>query len=324
MGLHLLGMGHFHPENVLDNAFFESLDIGTNEEWILSRVGIHERRSVLPQDYIRATKNADPRAAQEAATISNPASGARAAEMAIARAGITKEDIGMVICGGCSPQWVAPAEAAAVAMELGLDGVPCFDVHAACSTFGTQVHVASQMGDGLPDHVLLVQVENNTRCIDYSDRSGSVLWGDGCAAAVVSPRIRGRATISRTTVGGSPQGAMDVVIPRLGFFTQDGKKVHKFAIKRMTELFRETREQCDRPEQVVYVGHQANLTMLKSVAKRVQPAEHWFNIDRFGNQGGAGSPIVISQHWDDIAAGTPVASVVVGAGLSWASVLLDF
>jgi len=324
MTLHLLGMGHFHPENVLDNAFFESLDIGTNEAWILSRVGIHERRTVLSLDYIRETKNVDPRGAQEAATISNPACGARAAELAIERAGIAKEDIGMVICGGCSPQWVTPAEASAVAMELGLDGIPCFDLHAACSTFGTQVHVASQMGQGLPDHVLLVQLENNTRCIDYRDRSGCVLWGDGAAAAVVSPRIEGRASIRRTTVGGSPQGAMDVVIPRMGYFAQDGKKVHKFAIKRMTELYRQAREHCDRPEALVYVGHQANLTMLKSVAKRVHPGAHWFNIDRFGNQGGAGSPCVISQRWDQIQPRTSVASVVVGAGLSWASVLIDF
>ncbi|MEQ9322036.1 MAG: hypothetical protein RIF41_22900, partial [Polyangiaceae bacterium] len=64
--LHLLGLGHFHPENVLDNTFFESLDIGTTEEWILTRVGIHTRRTVLPLDYLRQTKNADPRAAEEA------------------------------------------------------------------------------------------------------------------------------------------------------------------------------------------------------------------------------------------------------------------
>ncbi|MEM1031385.1 MAG: ketoacyl-ACP synthase III [Myxococcota bacterium] len=324
MTLHLLGMGHFHPPNVLDNAFFASLDIGTDEAWILSRVGIVERRTVLPLDYLRATKNADPRAAEDAATLTNAATGARAAEMAIERAGLRPEDIGMVICGGCSPQWVAPAEAAVVARELGLDGCPCLDLHAACSTFGTQVHVAASMGEALPDYVLLLQVENNTRCVDYRDRSGCVLWGDGSAAAVVSPRVKGRARIVHTSVGGSPSGAMDVVIPRTGFFAQDGKRVHKFAIKRMAELFRATRARSPRPEEVVFVGHQANLSMLENVARRTAPAGHWFNIDRFGNQGGAGSPCVISQHWEDISPGTPVASVVVGAGLSWAGVLIEF
>src|SRR5688572_9959055 len=109
--LYLHGLGHFHPENVIDNAFLESLDIGTNDEWILERVGIAERRTVLPLDYIRQTRNADPRAAHEASLYSNAQTAARAAELALERAGLQASEIGMVIAGGCSAQYLIPAEA---------------------------------------------------------------------------------------------------------------------------------------------------------------------------------------------------------------------
>lgn len=320
--LNVLGLGHFHPENVIDNAFLESLDIGTNDAWIMKRVGIRTRRTVLPLDYIRETKNQDLGAVDSVMEVSNPEAGARAARMAIERAGIAVQDIGMVVAGGCSPQWLAPSEAALVANELGLE-VPCLDMHAACSTFGLHLHFLAQMHATLPDYVLCVCIENNTRMVDYSDRSGCVLWGDGTSAAVVSSRHRGKGRVLSTTFGGSPAGALEVTIERNGYFRQDGAKVHKFAVKRMTSLVRES---LHKDANMVYVGHQANLTMLKSVAKRCGIADerHWFNIDAFGNQGSAGAPCVLSQRWDEIAEGTRVATVVVGSGLSWSSVLLEF
>jgi 3-oxoacyl-[acyl-carrier-protein] synthase-3 len=78
--LYLHGLGHFHPENVISNQFLEELDIGTNEEWIIERVGILSRRTVLPLDYIRSTRNQDQRAAFEAAEYNNAQTGSFAAE----------------------------------------------------------------------------------------------------------------------------------------------------------------------------------------------------------------------------------------------------
>lgn len=324
--LHLHGLGHFHPENVLDNAFFEALDIGTTDEWIMSRVGIRRRRTVLPLDYIVRTKNQDLRAAEEAALHSNADTGARAARMAIERAGISPADIGMVVAGGCSPQTLIPAEASMVAAELGLE-VPCFDMHSACSTFGAHLHFLAQMGTTLPDYVLAVTIENNTRVVDYRDRATCVLWGDGSAAAVVSAKHRGRGRVLASSFGGSPAGACDVMVPHVGFFNQNGAKVHKFAIKRMAALFEQCRTSLEpeRAKRLIYVGHQANLTMLESVAKRCHVAEgrHWFNIDEHGNQGAAGAPAVLSQRWEDLRRGDHVGAIVVGSGLSWSSLLIE-
>ncbi|HNT57446.1 MAG TPA: ketoacyl-ACP synthase III, partial [Syntrophales bacterium] len=97
--LYIHGMGHFHPENVITNRFIAELDIGSSEEWIQERVGIHARRTALDLDYIRATKNRDPRAAAAASQYTNAQTGALAAEMALNRAGLTPGDIGLVLSG---------------------------------------------------------------------------------------------------------------------------------------------------------------------------------------------------------------------------------
>ena len=320
--LYLHGLGHFHPENQIDNAFLESLDIGTDSEWIVSRVGIKNRRTVLPLDYIRATKNKDLRGAQEARLYSNAETGKRAAELALARAGLKAADIGMVIAGDCSPDTCIPAEASSIAKALGIE-VPCFDLSSACSTFGAQIHFAGQLGMSLPDWVLLVVPENTTRITDFSDRSSAILFGDATAAAVVSTKHASRVAATFTTFGGAPSGADDVVIPRLGHFHQNGSAVQKFAIKRMSELLSQIQNRAgERGEQVIYVGHQANLTMLEAVVRRceVRPDRHQFNIVEYGNQAAAGAPVVMSQHWESYQAGDTVACVVVGSGLSWSSV----
>jgi 3-oxoacyl-[acyl-carrier-protein] synthase-3 len=325
--LYVHGLGHFHPENEIDNAFLESLDIGTNDEWIVSRVGIRGRRTVLDLDYIRRTKNQDLRASAEATLYKNAECGRRAALMAIERAGIAPSDIGMVIGGTSSPDFCIPTEAAATAKALGIE-VPCIDMASACTTFGAHLHFAAAMGHNLPDYVLSVVPENTTRVTDFSDRSSAILFGDATAAAVISTKHVSRVRAAESTYGGAPSGAYDVVIPRLGHFFQNGSAVQKFAIKTMTELTKQIQSRLDpdRRAKMIYVGHQANLTMLEAVVRRCDvPADrHFFNIDRFGNQAAAGAPAVVSQNWDRFQTGDVVACVVVGSGLSWAGVQLEW
>ena len=325
--LYLHGLGHFHPENEIDNAFLESLGIGTNHQWIVDRVGIESRRTVLPLDYIRTTLNKDLRGAPEAALYSNAETGRRAASMAIERAGLKPADIGMVIAGGCSPDTCIPAEAARIANALGI-AVPSFDLHAACSTFGAQVSFIDRMGAAAPEYVLVVQPENTTRIVDFSDRGAAVLFGDATSAAVISTRVPSRASVVYSTFGSDPSGCDDVTIPRLGYFRQNGSAVQKFAIKKMASLLKEIEERLDpaRRDRLVYIGHQANLTMLEAVCRRasIPPERHFHNIVRFGNQAAAGAPTVLSQSWDRFKPGDVAAVVVVGSGLSWSSLQVEF
>jgi 3-oxoacyl-[acyl-carrier-protein] synthase-3 len=323
--IYIHGMGHFHPDNVIDNQFLEELDIGTSHDWIMDRVGIRSRRTVLDLDYIRDTRNQDVRAAAEATMYSNMETGKLAAEKALKAANVDADQIGMVIAGGCSPETLTPAEACSIAAALGIDATS-FDLNSACSSFAVQMHFLSMMrAEALPEFVLLISPENNTRTIDYNDRSTAVLWGDGTSAAVVSTRVPSRVNASFHGMTSEPAGWDKVLIPRLGHFKQEGLTVQTFAIKRSIRCFRELQVQTQRKD-LYFIGHQANKRMLESVCARceISAQRHYFNVDQFGNTGAAGAPIVLSQHWDKFEAGDQLAMVVVGAGLTWSSLAISF
>ncbi len=327
MTLNLLGLGHFNPENEITNAFLESLDIGTTDQWIMERVGIRSRRTVLPLDYIRETRNADTRAGAEAALYTNAQLGAKAIEIALARAGISASDVGMVVGGSCAPDTVSPAEACNLAKEVGIEA-PAFDVNSACTSYLTGMHVLSMMRpEALPDYVLLVCMESMTRTIDYNDRSSAVLWGDGALAAVLSPRHTGRARIIGSIMDSSPAGAEKVLIPREGYFAQDGRTVQMFAIKKTSQFYTQLRDEHQTPGRPFhFIGHQANLRMLESVCSRCEiPAElHHSNAEWYGNTGGASSGSVLSSNWDKWRDEDDVAIVGVGSGLTWAGYIARF
>ncbi|MDA3949200.1 MAG: ketoacyl-ACP synthase III [Spirochaeta sp.] len=323
-GLNLLGLGHFHPENVIDNPFLEELDIGTSDSWILERVGIRTRRTVLPLDYIRDTRNRDLREAQQVALYSNAVSGARAARMALERAGIEPHAIGMVIAGGCSPQHTTPAEACTIAAELGISA-PCFDIASACSSFAAHLHfLAGMQTAALPDYVLTVNVENTTRTVDYTDRNTAVLWGDGTAAAVISPRHPGRLRVGTSLLRSDPANWQKVIIPTGGYFDQNGPAVQGFAIRKTGECVKDLRTTLTGDD-FWFVGHQANLLMLESVVTRagIDPERHLYNVHDYGNCGAAGAPSVLSQNWDRFQGGDQILLAVVGAGLTWGAVTLE-
>jgi 3-oxoacyl-[acyl-carrier-protein] synthase-3 len=318
----LHGLGHAHPEPEITNRFLEGLDIGTSDAWILERVGIRTRRTVLPLDYIRDTRNREPRAAREAALYSNADLAQRAALMAIARAGIGRGDIGMVICGSSATDTHSPAEACSVARALELE-VPAFDVQSACTSFYLQLHLLSLMRpDKLPDYVLLTAPDTLTTTVDYSDRSAAVLWGDGAAAAVVSTRHPSRIQVLGSTVESSPAASDKVVVPRGGHFRQEGRTVQRMA--RLVTQLRERFERNDR--EFHFVGHQANLRMLESVRNQCEiPAQnHHSNVEWYGNTGAASAASVVSMLWEKWSPRDDVAVAGVGAGLTWASYLLRF
>jgi len=325
--LYLHGVGHFHPDNEITNRFLEDLDIGTSDQWIIDRVGIRSRRTVLPLEYISETRNAEPREAMRAALYSNAELGRRAAELAISRAKIAKSDVGMLIGGSSAVDTASPAEACNIARALELE-VPAFDVNSACTSFYVQLYLLSKMQpDQLPDYIVLVATDCLTKVVDYSDRSAAVLWGDGAAAAVVSTRHPAPVWVDGNTVASSPAGNDKIVVPRLGFFQQEGRTVQTFGIKRMARMLNDLREQFEEPKRRFnFVGHQANSRMLESVCKSCDiPAErHFSNVEWFGNTASASAASVISMEWEKWRDGDDVAVVGVGSGLTWSSYLIRF
>ena len=327
MTVYVHGMGHAHPEPEISNRFLEELDIGTDETWILERVGIHTRRSVLPLDYIRETRNREPWAALEAATVSQATLGARAARQALDRAGVDLSQVGLVLCGNSATDSHAPAQACLVASELGCD-VPSMDVQSACTSFYAQFHLMSLFDpERLPDWILLVAPETLTTTVDYNDRSSAVLWGDGAVAAVVTTRQPGRAQLLASRIQSQPSAWKKVEVPRGGHFRQEGRAVQMFGIKKMVEAVNRLREEFETPERKLhFVGHQANLRMLERVrdSAGIPEERHHTNVEWYGNTGAASAASVISMRWEKWTAEDDVAVAGVGAGLTWSSYLLRF
>jgi 3-oxoacyl-[acyl-carrier-protein] synthase-3 len=325
MSLYLHGLGHFHADSVVTNQFLTDLDIGTNEEWIMERVGIKTRRTVLPLDYIRETRNANPAGAGEAAMYTHAETGSKAAAIAMERAGVTKDDIGMVIAGSSKPEWSSPAEACMIAQAMEIEA-PAFDMNSACTSMWVALYTLSMMRpEAVPEYVLLVTPESITTAVDYSDRSASVLWGDCTTAAVVSTKVPSRIEMLNNTLASSPAGADKVVVPLFGHFSQEGRTVQMFAIKKTVRLLRKIQTEFPgEGRSLHFIGHQANARMLETVCSQcgIEDEFHHSNVADYGNTGAAGAPSVVSMNWDRWADGDDVAIIGVGSGLSWSSYVL--
>jgi 3-oxoacyl-[acyl-carrier-protein] synthase-3 len=191
------------------------------------------------------------------------------------------------------------------------------------------LHVLRALQD-LPDFVLVVNAENMTRVVDYRDRATAVLWGDGSAATIVSRRIPSLCRVVSTSLASAPSEWRAVTIPRFGHFEQSGSLVQRFAIRTTLDSLLPLLSDAEKRRartggRLRFIGHQANLVMLEAAVRRagLRDEQHWHNVERFGNTGAAGAPSVLSERWDELDAGDTVLMVVVGAGLTWASLRMD-
>ena len=161
--------------------------------------------------------------------------------------------------------------------------------------------------------------------MNYEDRNSCVLFGDGCAAAVIESGDQEGLEVLDTYIASDPKDYELVKIPDGECFSQNGKAVQKFAISKTLEATRCILERNNlKPTDVDYfTGHQANLRMVSSAAERLglDDSKHLYNVDEFGNQGSAGAPAVLSMNWDRFKSGDLIVIAVVGSGLTWGSAL---
>jgi 3-oxoacyl-[acyl-carrier-protein] synthase-3 len=319
-------MGYCFPETVVDNQFLENLDVGTNAQWIVEKIGIEKRLSTLPIEYIQKTRNQDPRQAPAAAFMQATDLGVGAAKMALERANVKPEQIGMVLVNCCTPSKTTPAEAQRMAAALGIKGV-AYDVFTACPAFALHIEYLNNFKpEKLPDYILCISAATLTQKVNYNDRSDGAIWGDGGAAWIVSPRHAGRLKVVETFFASDPTRCQAVVVDTFGFFHQDGRAVRDFSVRQTVRLVKRLEEKFGIDwSRDVFIGHQANKTMLEQITgNREIPAEnHWHNVTNIGNQAGAGAPAVLAMHWDQIKPGMRIVVAVVGAGLSWGSILFE-
>ena len=328
----ITSMGHFHPPNKVGNDFFDSLDIGSDAKWVAERTGIDSRNSVLSKENLLKLRKKEAtlkelRETGQVMPISEMAKNAWS--LNIKRDSDAAENMGFLFCGTSVPDFDIPANACTVGAAINVE-CPCVDINSACSSFVMNLHFANKMCDDSGVEKVLVTIpERYSLRLDYNDRSSCVLFGDACATAVIenNPKKRGFDIVD-TFVTSAPAKYELVQIPVSGEFYQNGAAVQRFAITRTIEVTQEVlkRNKFSISDVDYLIGHQANLRMLTTAAKKlgIPEEKHLYNVNEFGNQGGAGAPSVLSMNWDKFKDGDLVVVSVVGAGLTWASALLRF
>ena len=322
---HVTGWGRYVPSQVLSNADLEKM-VDTNDEWIVSRTGIRERRVAA--------------AHETTATM-----GSVAALRAIHAAGIDPDEIDLILLATLTPDYWMPSTAALVKEAIGNTRAAAMDVAAACSGFVYGFATAQAWIEaGLAKHVLVIGAELLTRFLDYTDRSTCILFGDGAGAAVLSASTEpgGALGVELTT---EPQGAYMIWLPAGGaksppsvetiargehYIRMEGKETYRFATKTMaTTALESVRKSGLQPSDIaLFIPHQANVRIIEAVAKGLGLSmdQIYTNVNRYGNTSAASVPIAMAEAVNEgrIKVGDRITVVAFGAGFTSGAVTIEW
>ena len=312
------GTGMSVPERILTNQELEKI-VDTSDEWITTRTGIRERRIAAEGDSLSQYC-------------------IEAGRQAIEAAGITPEQIDLVILATVTPDMPIPATACTIQHQLGCKNAPAFDLSAGCSGFLYAQSVAKQflLTDRV-NHILVIGAELLSKYIDWEDRGTCVLFADGAGAVVMSHGSPPRGVLaSALHTDGSmhdficmPGGGVlhppsqAMIDQRLQFIQMRGNETFKMAVRSIEEVCREVLDAAGLTCNDVdwFVPHQANRRIIDAVAQRLKlPAERCYvNIERYGNTSSASIPIALDEavRTGRITEGNIVLMAAFGAGLTW-------
>jgi 3-oxoacyl-[acyl-carrier-protein] synthase-3 len=318
----IVGTGAYVPDRVLTNADLERM-VATSDAWILERTGIRERRIAAP--------------GQACSDL-----GTRAAQQALAAAGIQATDLDMILVATCTGDQPLPSTACLIQAQLGARRAAACDLSAACCGFVYALSVADAYVKTGSRYVLVVGAEVMSAITDWTDRGTCILFGDGAGAAVVGPADADRGILSThlhsdgalgdlicVPGGGSDMPPSEKMLTeKAQYLKMKGNETYKVAIKTLEEVAHETLSAHGLAVSDIdlYVPHQANVRILKAVADRLQlPMEKIFmNIDRYGNTSAASVPLALDEAVKSgrVKDGSLVMIGAFGAGLTWASALI--
>jgi 3-oxoacyl-[acyl-carrier-protein] synthase-3 len=321
----IIGTGSYVPDRILTNADLEKL-VETSDEWILARTGIRERRIAGENEHT-----------SDLAT--------KAAERALANAGIAAGDLDLIIVATATPDMFFPSTACFVQKQIGAKKAACFDMSAACSGFLYAIEIAQQF---ITSHtyntVLVIGAEKLSSIVDWTDRNTCVLFGDGAGAAILRSRAGSHGIISTymgsdgeyTDILSMPGGGSRFPVTkenvdlRLNTIKMSGKEVFKQAVNAMLTAATCALEQSGlRPQDLACViPHQANMRIIEALASRMDlPIDRFMvNLDRFGNTSAAAVAMALDEanRTGRMQIGDYVLLVVFGGGLTWASSVIQW
>lgn len=309
MNAGIIGMGKYVPEKAIANKDFEKV-LDTSDEWIRSRTGI-ENRFIAENE--------------ETSDLAY-----KAAVQAIENAGITPDQIGLIVVATVTQDQNFPSVACQIQERLGISGCGAMDVSAACSGFIYGTAIAKQFIESNSyEYVLVVGVEKLSKIVDWDDRNTAVLFGDGASAAVLGKVSEGRGILA-FELGADGTGGKHLYLNQKNHIAMNGREVFKFAVRQMGESAVNVLEKAGlTKEDVDYlVPHQANIRIMEAARERLDLPEEKMSktIQKYGNTSAASIGISIVEDLesgkikdDDI-----VVLVGFGGGLTWGALAVKW
>lgn len=323
MAIRIIGTGSYLPKKVADNHFLSTI-VDTDDEWIRQRTGIKERH------------------------LSNGKEGTtymatHAAEAALENAGITADELDMIIVATVSADTYVPSTSCQVQGAIGAIRATCFDLNAACSGFLFAMNTAyAYIEMGMAKTILIIGAETLSREVDWSDRSSCILFGDGAGAAIMRHEEGKGGLIASVTGSDGSQG--DVLTckgrgiqnpfhqskRKKDYLRMEGQAVFRFAVTMVPRCIKQILKKTgyDTEDIKFFVLHQANVRILELIAKRLKVDIDKFpmNLDRYGNTSSASIPILLDElnRNNLLEPGDKIVLSGFGGGLTWGAVLIEW
>lgn len=323
MAIRIIGTGSYLPKKVADNHFLSTI-VDTDNEWIRQRTGIKERH------------------------LSNGKEGTtymatHAAEAALENAGITADELDMIIVATVSADTYVPSTSCQVQGAIGAIRATCFDLNAACSGFLFAMNTAyAYIEMGMAKTILIIGAETLSREVDWSDRSSCILFGDGAGAAIMRQEEGKGGLIASVTGSDGSQG--DVLTckgrgiqnpfhqskRKKDYLRMEGQAVFRFAVTMVPRCIKQILKKTgyDTEDIKFFVLHQANVRILELIAKRLKVDIDKFpmNLDHYGNTSSASIPILLDElnRNNLLEPGDKIVLSGFGGGLTWGAVLIEW
>ena len=320
----ITGVGAYYPDYILNNEELSRM-VDTSDEWIMTRVGIRERRILK-----------DP-------TKGSAWMGAQAVNQLLEKTGTKPEEVDLLICATVTPDMHFPANAQVISDMVGIKNAFGFDLNAGCSGFLFGLVTATQyVESGRYKKVVFVGCEKMSVITDYTDRKTCPLFGDAAAAVLLEPTEEGLGVMDHILrsdgmgrdhlfmkAGGSLNPpSIETVINREHYIFQDGQFVFKHAVTNMADTAVEIMEKNGlKPDDIAWlVPHQANLRIIDATGRRMglEPEKVMVNIQKYGNTTSATIPLCLYEWENQLHKGDNLILAAFGAGFTWGAVWLKW
>ena len=319
----ITGIQGYVPDYILDNKELEEL-VDTNDEWIVTRTGIKERR------ILKGKKGSSDL-------------GAEAIKGLLDKTNTSAEEIDLIICATVTPDMLFPSTACLIADKIGTGNICAFDISAACSGFLYALTTASKfIESGSYKKVIVVGCDKMSSIVDYTDRTTCVLFGDGAGAVLLEPNTDGLGIMDyilksdgsggeflKMKAGGSLHPAShETVDAREHFVYQDGQPVFKKAVKSMADVSEEIMKKNNLSSDDIawLVPHQANKRIIDATSRRMGVGDEkvMLNIERYGNTTAGTIPLCLWDWEDQLKKGDNLVLAAFGGGFTWGSIYLKW